>query len=238
MLRNRVILCYNKRKRLAEDKADNREGNRAAMIRDLIDLIERELLPQLEIESVDPHDPVEVHTVPKPWKLLGAGNYAAVLSHPDYNGVVVKVYAPGRPGLEEEAQVYSRLGSHPAYSECYHAGENYLILHRLSGVTLYNCLLRGVPIPRQVVEDIDAALDYARSKGLNPHDVHGKNVMLKDGRGVVVDVSDFLKEEPCYMWDDLKKAYDRFYSPAIFHRMKVPEWMLTAVRKGYRYFKR
>ncbi|MDF2959814.1 MAG: serine/threonine protein kinase [Paenibacillus sp.] len=207
------------------------------MIADLIQLIEQELLQQLKIESVNPHDPVEVQVLPMPWKLVGAGNYAAVISHPGYNGLVVKVYAPGRPGLEEEAEVYRRLGQHPAYSECYHAGDTYLILRRLSGITLYNCVLKGVPIPGQVVEDIDAALDYARSKGLNPHDVHGKNVMLQDGRGVVVDVSDFLKEEPCYMWDDLKKGYNRFYVP-FFRHIKVPAWMLTAVRKGYRYFKR
>ncbi|NOU92075.1 serine/threonine protein kinase [Paenibacillus sp. LMG 31456] len=208
------------------------------MISEFINIIEQQLLKELEIESVNPHDPIEVEVLPKPWKLVGAGNYAAVLSHPDYSGMVVKVYAPGRPGIEEEVEVYRRLGRHPAYSECFHAGSSYLILRRLSGITLYNCVLRGVPIPRQVIEDIDGALDYARSKGLNPHDVHGKNVMLKDGRGVVLDVSDFLKVEPCLMWDDLKKAYDRFYSPVFLGRMKVPGWMLTAVRKGYRYFKR
>ncbi|TDF94510.1 serine/threonine protein kinase [Paenibacillus piri] len=203
----------------------------------LIVLVERELLPLLRIESVNPHNPIEVQAVPKPWKRVGTGNYAVVVSHPEYDGLVVKVYAPGREGLEEEVEVYRRLGRHPAYSECYHAGSSYLILRRLSGITLYNCVLRGISIPRQVIDDIDAALRYARSKGLNPHDVHGKNVMLQDGRGVVVDVSDFLKQEPCRMWDDLKKAYDCFYFP-IVRKMKIPEWMLTAVRKGYRYFNR
>ncbi|WP_051620917.1 serine/threonine protein kinase [Paenibacillus sp. UNC451MF] len=205
------------------------------MIQPLIDLVEQQLLPQLNIESVYPHDPIVVHHVPKPWKLLGAGNYAAVVSHPDFSDMAVKVYAPGRPGLEDETEVYRLLGKHPAYSECYHTGECYLILRRLSGITLYNCILRGIPIPRRVIDDIDSALDYARRKGLNPHDVHGKNVMLKDGRGIVVDVSDFLKEESCSMWDDLKTAYDRFYFP-VLHHMPVPEFLLTAVRKGYRWF--
>nr|WP_192702974.1 serine/threonine protein kinase [Paenibacillus sp. OAS669] len=205
------------------------------MIQTFVNIVEQELLPALRIESEHSHDPVKVHHVPKPWKLLGAGNYAAVVYHPDYSDMAVKVYAPGRPGLEAEAEVYRRLGSHPAYSECYYAGDSYLILRRLSGITLYNCILRGIPIPRRVIDDIDAALDYARRKGLNPHDVHGKNVMLKDGRGIVVDVSDFLKEEPCSMWDDLKAAYDRFYFP-VLHHMPVPEFLLTAVRKGYRWF--
>ena len=84
--------------------------------------------------SVDPHDPVVSHLVPIPWKLLGMGNYAAVMIHPDMNDFVVKVYAPGRPGIEEEVEVYRRLGSHPAYSECFYVGTHYLILRRLRDI--------------------------------------------------------------------------------------------------------
>ncbi|MFH5186814.1 serine/threonine protein kinase [Paenibacillus sp. TAB 01] len=215
-------------------RREERQDVPAAEIAALAGRVERELLPGLELASVAPHDPVVVTRLPKPWKLIGAGNYAAVLAHPDAPRLVVKVYAPGRPGIEDEVEVYRRLGRHEAYSECYHAGANYLILRRLSGVTLYQCLLRGIPIPRRVIEDIDAALDYARQRGLNPHDVHGKNVMLQDGRGMVVDVSDFLKQEPCLMWDDLKKAYNRFYFPFL-RRLPIPEPLLTAVRKGYRW---
>jgi hypothetical protein len=208
-----------------------------AMIAEMIDLIEGGLLPRLRIESVDPHDPIEVRHLPEPWKLLGAGNYATVLTHPDYSELVVKVYAPGRPGIEEETEVYRRLGKHPAYSECFHAGGTYLILRRLHGVTFYNCLLRGIHIPRQAIDDIDAALDDARSQGLNPHDVHGKNVMLQNGRGIVVDVSDFLKQEPCTMWDDVKTAYNRFYFPFL-HHIPIPRHFLNAVRKSYRWLNR
>jgi hypothetical protein len=202
-----------------------------------IELVKEQLLPEFGVVSEDPHDPVVVRHLPKPWKLLGAGNYAAVAMHPDYPDWVVKRYAPGRPGLTEEAEVYTRLGRHPAFSECLHYGDHYLILRRLTGVTLYDCILRGIYIPRQVIDDIDRALDYAVSKGLHPHDVHGKNVMLKDGRGIVVDVSDFLKPEPCSMWDDLKKAYDRFYFP-VFHNLPVPGSVMNLVRKGYRYLRK
>ncbi|WP_397313567.1 serine/threonine protein kinase [Paenibacillus elgii] len=199
--------------------------------------IERRLLPELRIKSEQPHDPIAVYRVPVPWRLVGAGNYAAVVAHPDFPEVVVKVYAPGRPGLEEEAEVYRRLGRHPAYSECLYYGDGYLVLRRLNGITLYDCIRKGIPIPRQVIDDIDEALAYAVSKGLRPHDVHGKNVMMRDGRGVVVDVSDFLKPEPCRMWDDLKKAYDRFYLPPL-RRVPIPGFVLNAVRKGYRLLKR
>lgn len=202
-----------------------------------IELVESELLPGLELASEQPHNPVIVQRYPKPWRLVGAGNYAGVFAHPSYPDRVVKVYAPGRGGLEEEAEVYRRLGRHPAFSECLHAGDVYLVLRRLSGVTLYNCVRRGIPIPRQVIEDIDDALAYAVRKGLHPHDVHGKNVMMKDGRGIVVDVSDFLNPEPCSMWNDLKKAYDILYIP-LLRRVPIPEFLLNAVRGGYRMWKK
>lgn len=197
--------------------------------------VRSELLPRLAVRSVDPHEPIVVEDVPKPWRLLGAGNYAAVLMHPDEPGKVVKVYAEGRPGIEEEIEVYRRLGKHPAYSECYYAGETFLILKRLTGITLYECLRRGIRIPEQVIRDIDKALDYARRRGLNPHDVHGKNVMMIEGRGVVVDVSDFLNHTYCAMWDDLKKSYYALYKPLLLRRpFPLPHALLNMLRKGYR----
>jgi hypothetical protein len=203
------------------------------------DLIERELLPGLRVESVSPRDPVVAHHVPAPWRLLGAGNYAAVLTHPDHPEVVVKVYAPGRPGLEAEVEVYRRLGQHPAFSQCLYAGDGYLVLRRLHGVTLYDAVHRGIPIPEQVIRDVDRALDYARGRGLYPHDVHGRNVMMHEGRGLVVDVSDFLEREECSKWEDLKRAYYRLYRPVLLRfGLRVPLFMLNLTRGGYRWFRR
>jgi hypothetical protein len=104
----------------------------------LIKLVENELLSTVKIRSLDSQAPVEVEFVPDFWTLLGTGNYAAVFYHTDYDNLVVKIYAEGRPGLEEEVEVYKRLGSHPAYSQCFHHGKNYLILKRLMGITLYD----------------------------------------------------------------------------------------------------
>ncbi|MFD2615465.1 serine/threonine protein kinase [Paenibacillus gansuensis] len=205
----------------------------------LIKAVEQQLLPRLDIESVHPHEPVKVKYCPPGWKLLGAGNYAAVLVHPENSEVVVKVYAPGRPGLEDEVEVYRRLGEHPAYSQCYHAGGNYLMLKRMRGVTLYNCIMKGIRIPDKAIRDIDKALDYARGRGLHPHDIHGKNVMLHNGRGSVLDVSDFLKVEQCTMWEDLKEAYYRYYVPYLQKwPLPVPGFMMNWIRKGYRKYKK
>ncbi|MBO3460942.1 serine/threonine protein kinase [Aetokthonos hydrillicola Thurmond2011] len=201
----------------------------------LIASVHQDLLPQIEIESVNPHNPVKVHYIPEPWKLVGAGNYAAVVYHPDYPDQVVKIYAPGRPGFREEVEVYRRLGSHPAFSECFYAKESFLILKRLYGVTLYDCMHLGLRIPKQVILDIDQALNYARERGLYPHDVHGRNVMMQENRGLVVDVSDFLHKETCSKWDDLKKAYYWLYTPLLSRlRLRVPYFVLDFVRTTYR----
>ncbi|MBW4593415.1 MAG: serine/threonine protein kinase [Brasilonema angustatum HA4187-MV1] len=202
----------------------------------LIESVHQDLLPRFQIESVDPHDPVKVRHMPKPWQLLGAGNYAAVVSHPDYPEFVVKIYAPGRPGFSEEVEVYRRLGSHPAFSECLYANDGFLILKRLHGVTLYDCMQRGLRIPKQVIQEIDQALDYARKRGLHPHDVHGRNVMMYKGRGLVVDISDFLHEEACSKWDDLKKGYYWLYRPFLSPlRIRIPYFVLDVVRRSYRF---
>jgi hypothetical protein len=203
-------------------------------------MVEQTLLPQLELESVDPHDPVAVRRIPAPWELLGTGNYAAVLVHPDWPERAVKVYAPGRPGLSAEVEVYRRLGRHPAFSECYHAGDTYLVLKRLQGKTLFECFHRGIPIPERVIREIDKGLADAEERGLHPHDVHAKNVLMTpDGRGLVADISDFLEPTSDGKWEDLKQAYFRFYRPWLYrHPVPIPLWVLNLIRKSYRVYSR
>lgn len=211
----------------------------SSTLKELIADIYQTLLPELKIRSFDAHNPVVAIYIPDPWQLVGAGNYAAVFCHPNFSDEVVKIYAPGRSGLEEEVEVYRRLGSHPAFSTCLYAGENFLVLKRLNGVTLYDSMHRGLKIPKQVIQDIDEALDYARERGLHPHDVHGRNVMMQNGRGLVVDVSDFLQEEACSAWNDLKKAYYWLYLPILSPlRLRLPYFVLNWVRKAYRFYRR
>jgi len=204
----------------------------------LIANIYEQLLPQLQLESRNPHNPVLVYSAPHPWCLLGTGNYAAVLCHGDYPNYVVKVYAPGRPGWQEEVEVYRRLGTHPSFSECFYADDNFLVLKRLQGVTLYNCLHLGLYIPEQVIRDIDQALEAARQRGLYPHDIHGRNVMMWQGRGLVVDVSDFLKPETCTAWEDLKRGYYWIYRPLFsWLGVRVPYRALDLIRILYRSYR-
>ncbi len=200
--------------------------------------IVQQLVATVNIQSINPYNPVRVDRIPQPWQLLGTGNYAAVFSHPSYSEIVVKIYAPGRSGWAEEVEVYRLLGHHRAFSECYHAEPNWLILKRLHGITLYDCMHLGLKITPQVIKDIDLALEYAQSKGLNPHDVHGRNLMMSEDRGLVVDISDFLNPLPCRAWEDLKQAYYLLYPPLFsWHQLSVPYWMLDLVRNSYRIYR-
>ena len=62
---------------------------------------------------------------------------------------------------------------------------------------------------------------------------------MREGHGLVVDVSDFLKEDECAKWEDLKGAYYRVYRPLFMPlRLRVPYFALDLVRLGYRLFRR
>jgi hypothetical protein len=199
----------------------------------------RQLNRKIIIESRNPFDPVCPVNTPFPWKILGCGNYAAVFYHPDYPSYVVKIYGREEQGLLEEKKVYERLGEHPGYSVCYYTESRILILKRIEGITLYDCVHKGVRIPESIIHDIDVALSYAEKRGLVPSDVHGKNVMISHGKGIIVDVSDFYKKEPCRKWKDLRKAYFKIYKPFLYRfPIRIPYFVLNMIRVGYRYYRK
>ncbi|PEL07682.1 serine/threonine protein kinase [Bacillus sp. AFS017336] len=202
-------------------------------------LIENELITNVNLKSEHPNDPIVVRNIPDGWKCIGSGNYAAVFMHHSEPNVVVKVYGKDLHGLEKEVQVYKQLGEHPAYSKLILNGEKYLVLKRLAGITLYDAVAKGERIPESVIKDINIALKYAKNRGLNPYDVHGKNVMMKDGRGYVVDISDFYKKGKDDKWDDLVKAYYKLYKKTLYKvPIKVPLKLLDFTRHSYRFYKK
>ncbi|MVX67075.1 serine/threonine protein kinase [Clostridium chromiireducens] len=204
----------------------------------LIDYVENNLLPNIDMKSVRHFDPIVVNNVPESWKLLGVGNYAAVLVHIDFPQYAIKIYAEGRCGIEEEIKAYNKINDHPSFSRCFYSSEKYLILKRLEGKTLYNCINEGIHIPESVIKDIDEALEYSKSLGLNPNDVHAKNVMIVKGRGIVADISDFTKIKKCSLWEDFKKAYYKIYIPLLQKKHPpIPEFYLNMVRRSYRLFR-
>lgn len=202
-------------------------------------LIEKELLPNIKLIVESPFDPIKVMKRSNKWKTIGTGNYAAVFVHDTYPDWVVKVYGKNHQAIKEEITVYEKLGNHEAYSCLYAHGETYLVLKRLKGITLFNAVIEGIPIHESVILDIEKAIEYAKSVGLNPYDVHGKNIIMNGDMGFIVDVSDFYKNGYCSKWHDLKKAYQIIYQPFLYrYSPPVPFFVMESIRKGYRTYKK
>jgi hypothetical protein len=208
-------------------------------IDEYIHLVEKDLLPQIQLTARSPYNPIFVNNRSNSWKTIGSGNYAGVFAHAANPKWVVKVYGRNPEDLKKEIDVYKKIGKLESYSSLYAYGKNYLVLKKLEGLTLFDAVVKGKPIPEAVIEDIDAGLAYARSVGLNPYDVHGKNVIMHEGRGYIVDVSDFYKQGLCRKWRDLKKAYYKFYRPCIFkYHPPIPFFIVDGIRKGYRIYRK
>ena len=61
-------------------------------------------------------------------------------------------------------------------------------------MTLFDCVLQGIHIPEQVINDVEDAREYVRNKGLNPRDIHLKNILLQNGRAKILDVSEYISQ--------------------------------------------
>ncbi len=204
-----------------------------------IKLIENELLPHINLSTEGPFDPIIVKNSSNTWKTIGSGNYAGVFLHQSNPKWVVKLYGRKPEDLIKEVDVYKKLGHHECFSYLIDHEENYLILKRIEGINLFDAVVKGIPIPESVIKDVDEGIAYARSVGLNPYDVHGKNVVMSGGRGYIVDVSDFYKKGRCRKWDDLKKAYQKIYLPFLYKfHPPVPFFIVNSVRKGYRLYRK
>jgi hypothetical protein len=204
-----------------------------------IRLIGNELLPNIQLSIEGPYDPIIVKNFSNTWKTIGSGNYAGVFLHQSNPKWVVKVYGRKPEELTKEVEVYKKLGDHPSFSSLIDYGDNYLILKRIDGINLFDAVVKGIRIPESVIQDVDEGIEYARSVGLNPFDVHGRNVVMSDGRGYIVDVSDFYKQGKCRKWDDLKKAYYKIYIPFILkYHPPIPFSVVNSVRKGYRLYRK
>ena len=78
-------------------------------INSFVGLIKNELLKEVSIRSEDEFEPVVVKDIPRLWKCLGIGNYAAVFMHKEYKDWVVKVYAREGEGIEKSRKYTEEL---------------------------------------------------------------------------------------------------------------------------------
>ncbi|WP_205628694.1 hypothetical protein, partial [Acinetobacter baumannii] len=100
------------------------------------------------------------------------------------------------------------------------------------GTNLYDCLLQGVYIPKQALRQVDEAIDYARRQGLNPRDIHLKNIILQDEGVRLLDVSEYMREGNDQRWEHLKEGYRLYYR--FIARKKIPRQVIEFAKKRYK----
>lgn len=178
------------------------------------------------------NEPVKIEGESSDIQCIGIGTDAAVFVYMPMPSYAYKLYTTEALSKKQsEIEVYQALVGSPYFPVYYGSGDRYIVISNESGITLYDCLLSGVPVPRQVIDDVDAARQFVRERGLNPRDIHLKNILLQDGRGKVLDVSEYVQNGNDKRWEHLAWAYDNFYP--LIEGKKVPLTVLEAVKKRY-----
>ncbi|RNF38832.1 serine/threonine protein kinase [Planococcus salinus] len=194
-------------------------------------------LADIKVTASADNEPVSVFGAVDGFRCIGVGTDAAVFQSSLIPEYAFKVYAEGKKDkLESEAEVYGQIGSSPYFSSCYGKDDRLLILKYEEGPTLFDCLLQGIYVPKQAIQDVEDARDYIRQIGLNPRDIHLKNILLQHGRAKLLDVSEYNKSGNDFRWEHLKKAYEEYYS--LIDGKPVPFWLLDTIRKWYHHWHR
>lgn len=196
-----------------------------------------ELLSAVDIIANPDNEPVSIEGIADGFRCIGVGTDAAVFQFLDSPEYAFKLYARGKEEkLEAEAKVYAQIGSSQYFSSCYGLTDRLLVIKYEEGLTLFDCLLQGVHVPEQVMEDVEEARNYIRQIGLNPRDIHLKNILLQDGRAKLLDVSEYIKPGNDFRWEHLKKAYEEYYP--LIDGKPMPYWLLDTIRKWYHHWNR
>ncbi|MBY6052458.1 protein kinase family protein [Cytobacillus firmus] len=167
-------------------------------------------------------------------EFIGAGRSAFAFRIKETN-LVLKVFFPEFKRIaREEAEIYRALPDNPYYPSLYGSGDNYIVIDYVQGLTLFDCLAQGVPINEETIGQIDEALKLARESGLNPSDIHLRNIILtEDGRIKIIDVARFKQTKNCTQWDDLKHAFYKFYRRRYFPK-KIPVLIMNTIAALYK----
>lgn len=164
-------------------------------------------------------------------EILGSGKRATVFKVKN-EALAIKMFHPGRRNeLLQEVRAYQALGErNPYFAHIHDFGEDYLVLDYIKGLTLADCLHYGIYIEEQVVLDVEESLDYARKRGLNPSDVHIRNILWDcDTKKItIIDLEGFVRVEKCVRWSKLKKVYYKCYTKSWFPK----KWPLFLISLG------
>lgn len=170
----------------------------------------------------------------KTLQLIGTGRSAHVFKV-QHEQVALKVYFPHKAHLAaEEAAIYKELSSSSYYPTLHDVGANYIVIDYLEGHTLFECLENGLFVSEDKIRDINEALNIARKVGLNPSDVHLKNIIITNKQEIkLIDVARFRQTKKDRQWDDLQKLYFKGYVKSYFPK-RIPKFILHSIAAIYK----
>jgi predicted Ser/Thr protein kinase len=167
-------------------------------------------------------------------QLIGEGRSAFAFRIRGTDHVLKVFFPPFESIAAEEAEIYKELKGNLFFPALHGSGSNYLVIDYVQGTTLFNCLVNGIPIASRHIKEVDDALQLAREKGLNPSDIHLRNIIVTpEGDVRLIDVARFRQTKKCSQWDDLKKAFYKFYKHKRFPK-KIPEYAMNVVAFFYK----
>ena len=165
---------------------------------------------------------------------IGTGRSAFVFRIKSSN-ISIKVFFPIYIHIaKEEAEIYKVLQDTPYFPSIYETGLNYLVMDYIDGYTLFECLTHGKVITTAHIDEIDHALSLASNLGLNPSDIHLRNIFITSNNEIkLIDVARYRQKKDCQQWNNLKKAYPQFYRK-FFSNKKIPSSILNIIAFLYK----
>ena len=167
-------------------------------------------------------------------KLIGTGRSAFVFRI-NNSSKAIKVFFPDYTYIaKEEADIYIALHDISYFPTVYDSGLNYIVMDYIEGRTLFECVNQGIPITAEHIKEIDAALLLASNRGLNPSDIHLRNIFITSTNDIkLIDVARFRQTKDCTQWSDLKSAYVHYYKKRFFPK-KIPATIMNTVAFFYK----
>lgn len=189
-------------------------------------------ISKIKITSNGENELVTVKKNSDAFECVGVGTDAAVFRLTHSHCYAFKVFSDDKINkIALESDVYLKLSESDYYPVYYGKGSNFLVISYEEGITLYDCLLKGIHIPKQAIQDVDNARKLAFEKGLNPRDIHLKNILLHEGSAKIVDVSEYMKPGNDKRWEYLKEGYREYYH--LIDGKALPHWIIETVRKWF-----
>jgi predicted Ser/Thr protein kinase len=167
-------------------------------------------------------------------ELAGTGRSAFVFRIKSTNKAI-KVFFPEFEYIaKEEAEIYKTLQDISYFPTIYDSGLNYIVMDYIDGYTFFECMTHGKIITSAHINEVDYALSLASKRGLNPSDIHLRNIFITSNDEInIIDVARFRQTKDCRQWDNLKKAFHQVYTRRFFAK-KIPAPLLNIVAFLYK----